>query len=164
MEYLNSLRASSLSWAKLALKISVPVMLLRNLDSTKEFCNGTRMIIISTPEFSGAGSLVGKPSFQDLQFMSQGLTWMLLRRNCQLHWRQFPVGLAFAMTINKSQSQSVKQVGLDLWTPVFAHSQLYVALSRYTSGNQIKVILAPENTSRTTVNIVYQEVLNGLEM
>ncbi|KNZ82291.1 hypothetical protein J132_03582 [Termitomyces sp. J132] len=45
MEYLNSLRASSLLLAKLALKIGVPVMLLRNLDTTKGLCNGTRMIV-----------------------------------------------------------------------------------------------------------------------
>ena len=42
MEYLNSLRSNSLSLAKLALKIGVPVMLLRNLDSIKELCNRTR--------------------------------------------------------------------------------------------------------------------------
>ncbi len=47
---------------------------------------------------------------------------------------QFPVRLAFAMTINKSQGQSVTYVGLDLCTPVFSHGQLYVALSHYTSG------------------------------
>ncbi|KAG5731227.1 hypothetical protein E4T56_gene14504 [Termitomyces sp. T112] len=45
MEYLNSLKASNLPLAKLALKIGVPVMLLRNLDTTKGLCNGTRMIV-----------------------------------------------------------------------------------------------------------------------
>ncbi|KNZ80281.1 hypothetical protein J132_06707, partial [Termitomyces sp. J132] len=38
-----------------------------------------------------------------------------------LHRRQFPVRLAFAMTINKSQGQSVKHVGLDLRSGVFSH-------------------------------------------
>ncbi|KNZ77645.1 hypothetical protein J132_04791, partial [Termitomyces sp. J132] len=67
---------------------------------------------------------------------------------------------------------------------VFAHGQLYVALSWCTSGDCIKVILDPENTSRKTANIfycikvildpentsrktaniVYQEILNGLQM
>ncbi|KNZ74998.1 hypothetical protein J132_05398 [Termitomyces sp. J132] len=68
------------------------------------------------------------------------------------------------MTVNKSQGQSVKHVGLDLASGVFAHGQLYVALSQCTSGDHIKVILDPENTSRKTANIVYQEILNGLQM
>lgn len=37
---------------------------------------------------------------------------------CQL---QYPVRLAFAMSINKSQGQSIKMVGIDLRTPVFTH-------------------------------------------
>jgi hypothetical protein len=43
--------------------------------------------------------------------------------------QQFPVRLAFSMTINKSQGQSVDHIGLDLRTDVFPHGQLYVALS-----------------------------------
>ncbi|KNZ78497.1 hypothetical protein J132_00355 [Termitomyces sp. J132] len=68
------------------------------------------------------------------------------------------------MTINKSQSQSVKHVRLDLWLGVFAHGQLSVALSQCTSEDCIKVILDPVNTSRKTANIVYREILNGLQM
>ncbi|KNZ77559.1 hypothetical protein J132_05093 [Termitomyces sp. J132] len=68
------------------------------------------------------------------------------------------------MTINKSQGQLVKHVGLDLLSEVFAHGQLYIALSWCISGDHIKVILDLENTSRKTANIVYQEFLNGLQM
>ena len=57
---------------------------------------------------------------------------------------QFPVRLAFALSINKSQGQSVHHVGLYLRTPVFAHGQLYVALSRATSPHNIKILL-PED-------------------
>ncbi|KAG5562049.1 hypothetical protein RHGRI_004931 [Rhododendron griersonianum] len=45
--------------------------------------------------------------------------------------RQFSIRLPYAMTINKSQGQSIKFVGVDLHTTMFSHGQLYVALSRY---------------------------------
>ncbi|KIK19419.1 hypothetical protein PISMIDRAFT_63125, partial [Pisolithus microcarpus 441] len=74
---------------------------------------------------------------------------------------QFPVCVAFAMTINKSQGQSVQHVGLDLHTPIFSHGQLYVALSHCTSGERIKVLFPPEYGGSNTLNVVFHEVLNG---
>ena len=62
------------------------------------------------------------------------------------------------MTINKSQGQSVKFVGVDLRTPVFSYGHLYVALSRCTSSERISVIL-PEGEYNCTTNIVYPEGL-----
>ena len=78
--------------------------------------------------------------------------------------RQFPVRLAFVMTINKSQGQSIVHVGIDLLTPVFSHGQLYVALSlSCTSANRIKVLFPNESdTTKYFVNVVYTEVLSGL--
>ena len=84
-----------------------------------------------------------------------------------LQRRQFPLRLAFAMTINKSQGQSLKLVGIDLRSPVFSHGQLYVALSRCTSVQRIKVLFNVESednrehtsNSTKTCNIVYKEAL-----
>ncbi|KIJ17889.1 hypothetical protein PAXINDRAFT_72811, partial [Paxillus involutus ATCC 200175] len=70
--------------------------------------------------------------------------------------------LAFCMTINKSQGQSVQYVGLDLRTPVFSHGQLYVALSRCTNPRRVKVAFQREQNDTKTLNVVYTEVLRGV--
>jgi len=46
--------------------------------------------------------------------------------------RQFLIKLAFAMTINKSQEQTLNYVGVYLPNPLFCHGQLYVAISCVT--------------------------------
>ena len=67
--------------------------------------------------------------------------------------------------MNKSQGQSLKNVGLDLRTPVFSHGQLYVELSRCTSGNKLKVLLKQEDhDGGKTANIVYKEILTALQL
>ena len=78
--------------------------------------------------------------------------------------KQFPIRLCFSMTINKSQGQSVKHVGLDLSSSVFTHGQFYVAVSRVTSVSNIKAIWTQNEQQQQaeeaiTKNIVYKEVL-----
>ncbi|KAK8947046.1 hypothetical protein KSP39_PZI007284 [Platanthera zijinensis] len=52
----------------------------------------------------------------------------------ELTRKQFPVRLSFALTINKSQGQTIGNVGIYLPNHVFSHDQLYVALSRSVSA------------------------------
>ena len=85
--------------------------------------------------------------------------------NFQIHRRQFPLRLAYAMTINKSQGQTLQRVALDLREPCFAHGQLYVALGRVPDPSRILVLTTShyQNTTNPTkhhtINIVHKRLL-----
>ena len=83
---------------------------------------------------------------------------------------QHPLRLAYAMTINKAQGQTLDRVGIFLRKPVFDHGQLYVAFSRVRSMNDVRVLvlntfnqgyLTSNRNQVFTSNVVYQEVLIG---
>ena len=144
---------------KLSLKVGVPIILLRNINPKGGLCNGTRLQITHLGQWIiGAQILTG--SFKGRRVMIPRIT---LTNNgesdmtCELRRRQFPIRLAFAITINKSQGQSLKYVGVDLRNEVFAHGQLYVAVSRATEPANVKVLTG--NGRETAKNVVYQDVL-----
>jgi len=72
--------------------------------------------------------------------------------------------LSYAMTINKSQGQSLSTVELYLPKPAFSHGQLYVALSRVKSKNRLKVLIHVKDhkTLSSTTNVVFKEVFKNL--
>ncbi|KYM98545.1 ATP-dependent DNA helicase PIF1 [Cyphomyrmex costatus] len=73
--------------------------------------------------------------------------------------RQFPIKLAFAMTINKSQGQTFEKVGIDLRRDVFNHGQLYVAFSRVRSWQTLKIYLGKQRDNKYVKNYPVSKII-----
>ncbi|PIA26872.1 hypothetical protein AQUCO_08600024v1 [Aquilegia coerulea] len=149
----------------LELKVGIPVMLIRNINPRKGLCNGTRLVVTGLePMLIRAtiitGSKIGsKVTIHRVVASSAPTKWKFI-----LQRRQFPLKVCFAMTINKSQGQTLQHVGIYLARPVFSHGQLYVAVSRITTRKGLKILIKREEDEPIgyTKNVVYHEIFNGL--
>ncbi|CAH9125196.1 unnamed protein product, partial [Cuscuta epithymum] len=141
-EFLNGIKASGVPNHQLHLKVGTPVMLMRNIDPSQGLCNGTRMVITRLGKHVlEAKVLTGISAGEKVLIPRMSLTPSDLRLPFKFQRRQFPLIVSYAMTINKSQGQSLSNVGLVLRKPVFSHGQLYVALSRVTNPHGLKILI-----------------------
>ena len=113
----------------------MPIIMLRYINQPK-LCNGTRLSVkklmtniiearILTGPFKGEVVLILRIPMipTDMSFQFKRL--------------QLPIRLAFAITINKAQGQSLQLCGLYLHTDCFSHGQLYVACSIWQSRQSL---------------------------
>ena len=162
MEFLHSQTPSGLPLHHIKLKVGCPIMLLRNLDVSKGLCNGTRLKVLRLTNRFIEAEIIGSTSAPvfipriNLTPSDTGLPFKFQRT-------QFPVRLCYCMTINKSQGQTFRKVGLYLPQPVFSHGQLYVGCSRARSFSSIYVQISnstEQNSTETqgiTRNIVWNQ-------
>ena len=151
VEFLNSIELTWMPIHILKLKVGFPIMMLRSLEPPKT-TNRTKCVVttlhrnlieatISCGPYNDQVVLLPRiplvPSDSELPFQFRSL--------------KFPIRPCFAKTVNKSQGQKFKSIGVDLSTACFTHGMLYVAASRIGSSRKLH-ILAPNQRTR---NVVY---------
>ncbi|XP_063948179.1 uncharacterized protein LOC108217015 [Daucus carota subsp. sativus] len=164
-KYLNSFKFSGIPNHEIRFKVGAPLMLLCNINAKKGLCNGTRLIVTQCYPFLIealiiTGNRIGETAYIPRINMSPAektLPFVLKRK-------QFLVAVCYAMTINKSQGQTVQNVGLFLLDLVFSHGQIYVAVSRVTSPNGLRIVTVDkkEFSAGYTKNIVYREISDNI--
>jgi ATP-dependent DNA helicase PIF1 len=124
---------------ELKLKVGAQVMMLNN-DSGGRFINGTigKITSIDTDDEipkliilleTGKRVSIAPYTWESYNFYLEGAE---LRSGITGTFTQYPVMLAWAITIHKSQGKTFDKVILDIGKGTFAHGQMYVALSRCT--------------------------------
>ena len=71
---------------------------------------------------------------------------------------QFPVRVAFTMTVTKAQGQTCEKLGIDFTEESFAHGQTYTAFSRATNSDSIRVY-APNKPVDSDGNVLVRNIV-----
>jgi ATP-dependent exoDNAse (exonuclease V) alpha subunit len=127
----------------LQFKTGAQVMLLNN-DPNGQWVNGSIGKVISVAEDLAETDMI-QVELEEGKVVEVGpFTWEMFRFRFNEEtqklesesvgsFMQYPLKLAWAVTIHKSQGKTFSKVVLDIGTGAFAHGQTYVALSRCTS-------------------------------
>lgn len=160
IEQINHIKIPTLPNHKLILKVGAIVILLRNICVSNGMCNGTRLRILALYEHNiKAEILTGTYKNSEVY-----IPRILINSGDEpslpfiLNRRQFPIALAFVITLNKAQGQSFDKVGIYYNKEYFTHGQLYVGLSRVKNSDSIYI--QNDSSFKEIKNIVWPEILD----
>lgn len=146
----------------LELKKGAQVMMIKN-DPDKRWVNGTLGKISELQEekicveIYGTSYEVEKETWQNIEYQYNREKNRIEERIVGT-FQQYPLRLAWAITIHKSQGQTFERVAIDLGRGAFAHGQTYVALSRCKSLEGISL-----SRPVTPGDIIFDDKVYGFE-
>ena len=139
---------------QLALKPGARVMFLRNDTAGPDgprYVNGTVGVVEKITDtvlvdVDGQGVLVEPVTWEKVRYEYSPAT-KILSQDVVAEFTQFPLRLAWAVTIHKAQGKTLDAAVIDLGPRAFAPGQTYVAFSRLTSldGLYLKRPLSPSD-------------------
>ena len=109
IEFLNRLKPSGYPEHTINLKKGMPLMLLRNLSPKEGLCNGTKLIYIENLRNK---LLKCKIASTGREVLIPRIKFLPDSSHCPVEWSriQFPIRVAFASTINKSQGNLILNI------------------------------------------------------
>jgi ATP-dependent DNA helicase PIF1 len=128
----------------LLLKIGARVMLRRNIDVGLGLVNGAigtlTRVNWDLDKPTRAKTITIKFNHGLEHQLEPVRAKFMVMQNAFVHRTQFPISVAYAITIHKSQGLSLTNVLLDIGSSVFSCGQAYVALSRVTTLEGLHLI------------------------
>ncbi|GIQ82224.1 DNA helicase [Kipferlia bialata] len=156
---LNKVAQSGLQPHLIRVAVGVPIMLLTNMDVGSGHCNGTRYIVEQLLDDVIMARTITGPSKGKLFFIPR-ITVTRFYDGIGFNRTQFPIRVAYAMTINKAQGQSIDRVCLFFNKAPFSHGQTFTAISRVRDPKNLSIYLPGRETS--VPNIVYDRALKQI--
>lgn len=131
----------------LELKVGAQVMFTKN-DGLRQWVNGTLGKIVDLSDTVIKVELISENTGSIVNVLQEEWESYRYEYNAQKDrivpvivgkYTQFPLMLAWAVTIHKSQGKTLEKVNVDLGTGAFAPGQVYVALSRCRSLQDVSL-------------------------
>lgn len=151
----------------LELKVGARVMFLRNdssMDGGQRWVNGTIGTVtkIASTIFVDVDGEVHEvhPAIWEKFKYTYSANTKQLRKDIVAEFQQFPLRLAWAVTIHKSQGKTYDRAIVDLGSGTFSAGQTYVALSRLTELEGL-YLSRPLRPSDIRVDPDVQRFMNG---
>jgi hypothetical protein len=143
-DYLALLTHPGVPNHELHLKVGAICVLTCNLSIKKGLVKNARVVIKSLHRNYIEITLLSENAFVagTHEYCIPRITFEFhpMNANFAVYRKQFPLRLAYATTFNSCQGLTLDRVILDLRTEVFAHGQLYTALTRIHSQSHAKVL------------------------